>query len=141
MGNLTAIFIVGFIVLGIYKLAELFVRKKERLLILEKFSFLHENKENQGPIHLPPLSFNNPSAGFGTLRISFLLIGIGVGCLLSFFTRYALFDCDSSNHWRVNELEAFVTFSFIAIFGGAGLLASYLIEARKIKKDADSIKN
>jgi hypothetical protein len=126
--ELTAIFIVGFIVLGIYKRCELFVRKKERLTIIEKFSF--ENKE---PV-CPPISFGNPSAAFSTLRISLLLIGIGLGCLLAFFTRYALFDSADNNHWRVNELEAFVTFAFITTFGGIGLLVAYLIEMKQKNK-------
>jgi hypothetical protein len=131
MGNLTAIFIVGFIVLGIYKLCELFVRKKERLTMIEKFSFSDENKES---IRIPSLSFDNPSTGFGPLRISLLLIGIGLGCLLAFFTRYTLFDFVDNNHWRANELEAFVTFSFITTFGGIGLLVAYLIEMKQKNK-------
>jgi hypothetical protein len=134
MGDLTGIFIVGFIVLGIYKLFELFVKKRERIMMMEKFSFLYENKELPDTIRISPV-FSNQSSVSWPLRISLLLIGVGLGCLFAFFTQYALFDINDNN-WKARELEAVVMFSFIAIFGGLGLLAAYLIEAKKERKNS-----
>jgi hypothetical protein len=141
MGDLTAIFIVGFLVLGTYKLFELFVRRSERLAIIEKLFLSTENKEISGAIQLPNISFGKTDVSSWSLRFSLLLIGVGVGCLLAFFTQYAMLDLSVSydkDNWEVrnavNETKAFIHFSFISIFGGIGLLSAYLIESRQAKK-------
>jgi predicted small integral membrane protein len=145
MGDLTGIFIVGFIVLGIYKLFELFVKKRERLLLIEKFSAFYENKEMQDPIqmqdpiHLPPIVFKNQSNVFGSLRTSLLLIGVGLGCLLAFFTHYGIYEewenMTGNSKALVNNMGISVILSFIAIFGGIGLLIAYLVEAKQQRKN------
>jgi H+/Cl- antiporter ClcA len=81
--ELTAIFIVGFIVLGVYKLFELFVKKRERLMLIEKLVSLPSSTEVPEPIRLPKILFEKQDYGSWPLRISLLLIGIGLGCLSS----------------------------------------------------------
>jgi hypothetical protein len=142
MGDLTAIFIVGFLVFGTYKLFELFVRKGERLAIIEKLFLPTENKEISGSIQLPNISFEKTDTNSWSLRISLLLIGVGLGCLLAFFTQYAMLDPLSyiydKSDWAirnsVNELKAIILFSYISIFGGLGLLIAHIIEFRQAKK-------
>jgi hypothetical protein len=141
MGELMSILIVGFIVLGIYKLFELFVKKKERIMIIEKLLTLRENKELSGSIHLPGISLGKQESGFWALRISLLFIGVGIGCIIAFFIQYQLFnsfldfntdDWDVENN--VSQIQFVLNFSLITIFGGTGLLIAYLIESKQIKK-------
>jgi hypothetical protein len=122
MGDLSAIFIVGFIVLGIYKIVELFVKRKERLIFFEKFFTHYANKEISDTVHLPDVSFGKQDNGRWTLRLSLLSIGIGLGCLLSGVTNYL------DPRWSL------MNFAYISIFGGLGLLASHLIEINQSKK-------
>jgi hypothetical protein len=58
----------------------------------------------------------------GTLRISLLLIGVGVGFLLGYFLDRT-FDMDEVGY-----------FSMLFIFGGLGLGAAYVIEEKKTRR-------
>ena len=131
--GLTAIFIVGFCVLGIYKIFELFVKKNERIALIEKLAISKESKE----IDIPTLNFNK---GSSPLRLSLLFMGVGIGCILAFFAQYYYFDSFLNvdfNDWgtrnNVNQIKFVLNFSFIAIFGGLGLFIAYLIESKKLK--------
>jgi len=126
-GNTLVFFIVGFVVLGIYKLFELFAKRKERILMIEKLASLAENKEGNESrlkISLPFVANGDTDFGFWPLRISLLLIGIGAGFLLAFFIRFQYPDMS----W---DLISFANTAGILFFGGIGLLAAYFIEQRK----------
>ncbi|GHT18886.1 hypothetical protein AGMMS4957_02010 [Bacteroidia bacterium] len=123
--ELTPVFVVGFLVLGTYKLFELFVRKSERLAIIEKLVAFSGDKVFSGSIKLPDISFGSDS-GSWALRVALLLIGVGLGCLLGFFTQYYYFG--DSPDWHIRQLAGIIYLAYIAIFGGAGLLVAYLIE-------------
>ena len=123
MTYLIPIFIVGFVVLGIYKTIELFVRKKERLAIIEKFTSL-TNPESTGPIRLPDVLFDKQDFGSWPLRISLLLIGIGLGCLCAFFIQMYY----GPLHW---DQESMVNAASICLFGGLGLFVAFLIELKQ----------
>jgi hypothetical protein len=130
MGELTAVLIVGFIVLGIYKTIELLVKRKERLLVIDKFIAHCENKEMAGSFHLPDVSFGKQDSGSWSLRISLLLMGVGMGSFVSFVTvAYAksLTIVDYS-------MRGVISFACITMFGGLGLLVSYLIESQHKKQ-------
>jgi hypothetical protein len=135
MHNLVPIFILGIIVLGIYKLFELFVRRNERLAIIEKLFSLSENKEiSGGSFKLPEISFGNTGNYSWALRVSLLLIGIGLGCLIAFFIQFGIYNYNTVlNNWQVEHLTGVIYLSLIAIFGGAGLLIAYLIESKQAK--------
>jgi hypothetical protein len=133
MNNLDVIFIVGFLVLGTYKLFELFVRKNERLAILEKLFTLSENKDLSGNIKLPNISLGSSNNSSWALRVSLLLMGIGIGCVLAFTVQYNTFG--DKNDWHIQATVSMLYFSFIAVFGGAGLLIAYLIESNQAKKN------
>lgn len=68
---------------------------------------------------LSPDLFKRERVYFGTLRWSFLLIGIGIGFLMG----YAL-D-------RAYDMEEVGYFSMLFIFGGIGLGLSYFVEDKK----------
>ena len=135
MGQLTAVFIVGIIVLGIYRLFELYARRKERVMMIEKLA------ENAKPIdldmNLPFLKANTPPSSW-VLKISLLLIGIGLGSIIAFVIQYAVIGellIKVHENWEVrNNLRGFsevIYFACIAVFGGIGLLIAYLIELKQ----------
>jgi hypothetical protein len=139
--NVTAICIIGFIVLGIYKLFELFVKRKERIAIIEKWSALLNNDELSHSINIPVINWGKRDYGSWPLRISLLLMGVGLGCMIAFFIQYGLFDSFNGaniENWHVRhdiEQTQFVLyFSFITVFGGLGLFIAYLIELKQSKK-------
>ena len=131
MRDLDGVLIVGFIVLGIYKVIELFARRRERLNLIEKLSVRVE----QGECPLPVL-LDNPNRGAWSLRIALLFIGVGIGCLLSIFTSFWTEMLNHGLNQVLNRhyMQTFVNFACIAIFGGLGLLTSYLIELRQSRK-------
>ncbi|GHV22970.1 hypothetical protein FACS189428_5820 [Clostridia bacterium] len=140
-GGLVAIFIVGFIVLGIYKLFELFVRRKERMAIIDKSLDLLNNNEVNRSINFPAINWGKQDFGSWPLRISLLLIGIGLGCIIAFFIQFNLVNFYSganTNDWFIRETmhqtQFVLYFSFITVFGGLGLLIAYLIESKQAKK-------
>ena len=143
--DLTVIFVIGFCVLGTYKLFELYAKRKERILMIEKLAHLFENeddKEKPLKIKLPFISSNDLNFGYWPLRISLLLMGIGAGCLVAFFIQIISYinitpRIDSYRDWvrPIRELVTLVNFASISLFGGAGLLAAYLIEQKKRKED------
>ena len=137
MTDITAICIVGFITLGIYKVFELCIRRKERLAIIEKLTLLSEQKD----LKIPSISFGEQGYGSWSLRIALLFMGAGLGYLTAFMIQHIVFDSflgfnveDRSIRHQINEISFALNFSCITIFGGLGLLIAYLIEVKHNKK-------
>jgi len=145
MNDLVPVLVIGTAVFGTYKLFELFVRKNERILTIEKLIQLCENDdENQKrlKIKLPLFSTGNPDFGYWPLRISLLLIGIGLGCLIGFLIQASVFGLDFNSYrdyiHRVGELYFMINFASISIFGGIGLLSAFLIEQKMKAKNKET---
>jgi len=139
---LVPISIFGFCVLGTYKTFELFVRRKERMLMIEKLAFLSDENENRPKIRLPFISVDDLNSGSWPLRISLLLIGIGAGCLLAFFIQLIYFNASPIQLYRdwiyqFQDLILLVNFASISFFGGIGLLIAFLIEQKNKKQKED----
>ncbi|GHT04934.1 hypothetical protein FACS189423_08380 [Bacteroidia bacterium] len=139
--GLFAIFIVGIIVLGIYRLFELFVKRKERMAIIEKSLDLANNNELNPSINIPAINFGTLNLSSGALRISLLLMGVGLGCMIAFFIEYNLLDslsrvniADWGARNSVERTQFVLYFSFITVFGGLGLLIAYFIESKQSTK-------
>ena len=141
--NLAPVLVVGFIVLGIYKLFELFVRKSERIALIEKLPALLSSNEVGKAISFPEISFVKRDFGSWALRISLLLVGVGLGCLLAFIIQAGMLDFASYNlkDWHAREemrqMRFVLYFSFIAICGGLSLFVAYLVERKQIKVQKD----
>jgi len=127
--------VVGIITLGIYRLFDLFVRKKERLAIIEKIGEKFDSSMIENKFSFPfNLKFENVGT-FGTLKVACLLFGIGLGLLIGFFI------CQEFvyGHWFQNfkEISGIVYGACLLLFGGLGLLIAFLIEMkyRKDKKE------
>ena len=130
--------VVAMVTLGIYKLFELFVCKKERLTIIEKFGdkFNPSMFENKFSF---PLNFKFEGVGvFGTLKAACLLIGVGLGLLIGYFiclNTAIIFK--TGEQGIVYDAAREVYGACVLIFGGLGLLISFLVEMkyRREKKE------
>lgn len=126
---LTPTCIVGIVCAGIYGLFELYVRRKERLAIIEKIGEKLDASAFVGKLRLPGygLSFRS----FSSLKGGCLLIGCGLGLLFGFCLHLKIMDIWPLNHDLIGTGYG----GSILLFGGLGLLVSFLIETRMQKHD------
>ncbi|MDR1055793.1 MAG: hypothetical protein LBL90_08235 [Prevotellaceae bacterium] len=129
--NLESVLIVTVIFASFYGIVELFVRKKERLNIIEKLGDKLDPTIIENKFVFP--SYNS-RGGFTTLKIACLLIGLGLGFLIG--TQLDI-NVISDVHIKglINELRGITYTALVLIFGGLGLLISFLIERNSIKKN------
>ena len=119
--------VMGIITLGIYKLFELFVRKKERLTIIDKIGdkltpeFLSEKID---------FSTNIPKLYFSALKFGCLFMGLGIGMLVAFAVHYNFADFVENTYY----LRSAVYGSCVLLFGGLGLLIAFIVELNISKK-------
>ena len=132
MGDITGICIVGIITLGIYRLFELYVRRKERMAIIEKLGEQIKLSEANVDLNLPIFQSN----GSWALKISLLLIGVGLGLLVAAFLQLPIAngDIDLIKSRDFQNGYAVIYFASVAMFGGLGLLTAYFIEMKNNRK-------
>lgn len=93
-----------------------YLNKRERMAMIER--------------GMDPRSYKPQSAPYQYLKWGLLLIGAGFGLFLAFVFDHSWFS-------DVNDGIEAVYFALIAIFGGAGLFVSYLIEKKELNKTND----
>ncbi|MDH6312142.1 hypothetical protein M2137_000905 [Parabacteroides sp. PFB2-10] len=125
--------VVGICIAGVYGLFDLFVRKKERLAIIEKMSEKISSIAFDGKLTMP--SFNRFS--FSALKVGFLMAGIGLGLLVAFFLHIGLADIIEGNEWYRREIASVLYGASVLLFGGIGLLIAFIIEIKINKKDKE----
>lgn len=119
--------VVGIITLGIYKLFELFVRKKERLIIIDKIGDKLTPEILNGKIDF---STNIPKFSFSALKFGCLFMGFGIGLLVAFAVHYSFADFVQNAYY----LRSAVYGSCVLLFGGLGLLIAFIVELKVSKK-------
>ena len=132
MYNLVQAVIVLGITYGIYKALELFVCRKERLTLIEKMSF------DDGIVTPPNVMkwFQSSSPKFGALRLGLLLTGLGLGMCVAVIMNNLLDWQNMINSGNLpNRHGEILYFASMLLFGGLGLVISYLIEQKNRKKD------
>lgn len=131
---LVPIIIVTAVTLGIYKLFELIICRRERRMIIEKM----DGNALIDYLKLMPMGIRTgapvpvrPVAGgvSGTLKVGCLLLGIGFGLLFAFMMLNWC-TCDPSY-----EVRSIVYGGSVLCFGGIGLIVSFLIERNIINKE------
>lgn len=134
---LTAPLVIGIICAGIYGLFELFVRKNERLTLIEKLGDKLGTPGYEGKISLP--SYSRIRFSFSALKLGLLLVGIGLGLLVGFiFCMDAIPNYPNWENWgRMEDTASIVYGASIMFFGGLGLVAAFLIELAISKKNKD----
>ena len=134
MNFITAPLIVGFICLGIYALFELFVRRKERLLIIEKISERMDISDLGKKLSFP--SYSLPRFSFNSLKTGCLLMGIGFGILVGFFCNLIIAANRSSLDFDdVYDVVSSAYGASVLLFGGLGLVIAFIIETNMKKKE------
>lgn len=135
MDNLVPIFVMGFITLGIYKIFELFVRRNERISIIEKLSNV-DPETLKHRINFPV--YRDESVGSWSIRIGLLLIGVGLGVIIAAIvdmsTALPVYDKGRMVYDSIDTVDVLYP-SCAAVFGGLGLVIAYFIEKKKDKKD------
>lgn len=127
------IFIIGIITLGIYKLFELFARRKERMAMIEKFSegiTPQFPKGNTFDIRI----LKDLSDGSWSIRIGMLLFGVGLGIVIATIVDLSIINLQDDARKFRNTIDVLYP-ACAALFGGLGLIAAYFIEQKKQKKD------
>jgi len=123
----SAVIVLG-IAYAIYKLFELFVRRKERMAIVEKMI------NGDSVVNLPDVSkwFSPPTPKLGGLRLGLLLTGLGLGlCMAIILNSFFVFN-NNALSWHDKDI---LYFAMMMLFGGLGLLIAYLIEQKNQKKE------
>lgn len=124
--------IMAIITLGIYKLFELFVCKKERLTIIEKFGdkLTPDMLEHKFSFS----SLNNIS--FSALKIGSLLAGMGLGLLIGYIvcaTSIPTYVTNLGDRWEINKLASVVYGACVLLCGGVGLIIAFIVEIKLSK--------
>ena len=112
----------------IYKVVELFVHKRERLMVINKLTEI-SNVDFKG------INLYSSGNKFTGLRIGWLLLGIGFGFLFGFLINmmatYGQYANDFDNVWRYHNIVGGIVYvACICIRGGIGLLMSYKAERK-----------
>lgn len=127
MEFITIPLVVGIITLGIYRLFELFARRKERIMLIEKLGVCPDlqplNLQNLFPA---PLPLPQRSSHL-TLKLACLLMGIGMGIL------FGLMFCIAFSRQYPNYPDEALVGASTLLFGGLGLLIAYFIERKDIR--------
>ena len=119
--------VMGIITLGIYKLFELFVRKKERLIIIDKIGDKLTPDILNGKIDF---STNIPKFSSSALKFGCLFMGLGIGLLVAFAVHYNFADFVENAYYQRSAVYG----SCVLLFGGLGLLIAFIIELKISKK-------
>ncbi len=124
----------GIVFAAIYGLFELFVRRKERLAIIEKIGERVDMTDFGKKLCLP--SYSLPRFSFSSLKAGCLLMGIGFGVLVGFICDVVLAANRHSLDFR-NEYAAISSAydASVLLFGGLGLIVAFVIETNMKKKE------
>jgi len=127
--------IVWICISGVYGLFELFIRRKERIMIIEKMSEKDDlsllTDKFGGKIGIP----NYLRTSFNSLKIGCLLAGLGLGLLVGVIFSMVLSGngYDIHDH-RIRDIYGAAYAASVLLFGGLGLLISFLIETKMNKQ-------
>ena len=113
---------------AIYKVVELFVRKRERLMLISKLTEI-SNVDFKG------IKFYSSGNKFTALRVGCLMLGVGLGFLVGFLLNFIVTEgnLDKLFEWQyLDKVGGIIYVASICVFGGIGLLISYFAE-RKVE--------
>lgn len=131
---LAPVLVVAAITLGIYKLFELFVCRRERMMLLERM-LASDLKE------LPRFSYGwSLHFSFSALKWGCLLMGIGLGVLLGYticWNTIPGFPGDNL-YYASDSLVAIIFGASILLLGGLGLVVAFLVELKLGKKGGEA---
>lgn len=114
----------------IYKLFELFVGRKERMMLIEKLPPEMLKEKTNGKFNII-----GSSTFFTSLRFGCLLLGIGVGLITAYFIiGFTLPQYFTGEGYYIRQTASVIYGASVLIGGGLGLIASFLVELKQNKK-------
>lgn len=131
MDFITAPLVTFIVFAGVYGLFELFVRRRERMAIIEKISDKLDPTMINGKLDFSFIGGKKFS--FGTLKIACLLLGVGLGLLVGFFICRSFIEGYGAGNCREYDLVSMVNGACVLIFGGIGLLVAFFAEMKYLK--------
>ena len=106
----------------IYKVVELFVRKRERLMLISKLTEI-SNVDFKG------INLYSSGNKFTALRIGWLMLGVGLGFLVGFLINmmatYGKYAYDFDEVWRFHTHVAGVVYIACSLFGFGAITYYY----------------
>lgn len=125
------------ITLGVYKLFELFVCKKERIMLIEKM----DERGLLPQMDTPKL--RGSSFSFSALKIGCLLAGMGLGLLLGYLICYATIPnyFTADRDWMYRETVSLIYGACVLGVGGIGLIVAFITELKLNKKEGYYVEN
>jgi hypothetical protein len=129
------VFIVVAIFFFCYKGLEILVHKKERLNLIEKLGSIDLTKEPN--INYSKLFGDGGNNKSWAIRIGSLIIGLGIGILVAYLiiSLCHLYDYNVEENMRMAREQIRVIYgASTLLFGGLGLIVSYIVENKLNKK-------
>ncbi len=136
MDNLAPVLATGIVFLAIYKVFELFVRRGERMAMIEKLSSGIDPQILRQQFKAP--LYNNSNFNFWSIRIGLLLLGIGLGlAIATIMDLYAVSQAGDgfSIDREFRNTTAILYPALSAVFGGIGLVIAYFVERKDARKN------
>lgn len=119
------------VALGIYKLFELFVCKKERIMLIEKMG----EGGAMPKFPLPKSYGNNLPFSSSALKIGCLLAGMGLGLLVGYLICCTTNPgCYPNTRYDYDDAISVIYGACVLLFGGAGLIVAFIAEVELNKK-------
>lgn len=128
--DLVPIFVTAIVFCAIYKIIEVIVRRKERMIIADKL----ENLSNFNSTNLPDKceELFGANRKYTSLRRGAVLLGMGMGLFVGFIIQCCLFGLEPSRPY--SDLLTILYLGAMLMFGGLALLCSFAVE-RKIERN------
>jgi hypothetical protein len=120
---------------GVYSLCELYACRKERIMMLERFGEKTPPAALRGKFELPVFTRKS----FSGLKAACLLIGLGLGLIVGLMISTQLVsDGYALSGRNYRDLHTVAYAAPVLIFGGIGLLTSFLIENKASRQKPES---
>ena len=127
--DLSPIFVTAIVFVTIYKIFDLFVRRSERMAIIDKISPDSTNID----LSRLCMPMSAPDSRYNALKIGSLILGLGLGLFI--YAMIVLYEnsCHMEIDWR---LSTTLCSSLVLLGGGLGLLMAFIIE-NSMRKSAE----
>jgi len=138
MSDLGPVLVCAIIFITVYKVFELFVRRSERIAMIEKLSSGLEPQILKTRLNLPSYQTDNYSSW--AIRIGLLLVGIGLGIVVAAVIDLLAVPPAISEGQLFHEFRHTISVlypAFATLFGGLGLVIAYFIEKKSWKKNSE----